>query len=342
MFPNYLDSLVRFISSYGGRAWGKHASDYEINISFIQIRGETMAVIADQTVKIASQNFNAISSANTFNDDDNLQDGDALTNAGANHVSTGAGDLGFQTLFTNTRGTSNEAGTGSGPAATDNSDFIGVNSFTGSNAPATAADGTPVAAGSEHNFQFNDTDGNLALVFDTVDVSGFTNRTVSLEYFIGDTGYESDDVFSVTISDGTNTVTVLNFGEAELEANTASWGTLNVDLDQIIADNGLDASSITLTVNADTNSGSENIFVNNISFEGEAANIVYGTAVTGSETDVAPVQSISTDDFTSAGDGFGLFQRGVSPSIPFALLDDTTTFASDSVGIVQSLSLIHI
>ncbi|UTW56560.1 hypothetical protein [Kordiimonas sp. SCSIO 12610] len=291
---------------------------------------------------IASQNFNAISSANTRNEDDNLQDGDALTNAGANHVSTGDGDLGFQTLFTNTRGTSNEAGTGSGPAATDSSDFIGVNSFTGSNAPDVAADGTAIAAGTEHNFQFNDTDGNLALVFDSVDVSGFQNRTVSLNYFINDTGYESDDAFTITISDGTTTVTVLDFGEAELEGNasaddgSANWNTLNIDLDQIIADNGLDATNITLTVNVDTNSGSENIFVDNIAFEGEEANIVFGTAVTGSDDDVDPVQSISTDDFSSAGDGFGIFQRGVSPSIPFALLDDTTTFASDNLGIVQS------
>ena len=291
---------------------------------------------------IASQNFNAISSGNTFTDDDNLQDGDALTNAGSSHTTTGAGDLGFQTLFFNTRGTSNDAGTGSGPAATDSSDFIGVNSFTGTRAPDVAPDGTAVAADSEHNFQFNDTDGRLALVFDSIDVSGFENRTVSLNYFIADTGYEADDDFSITISDGTTTVTVLDFGEAELEANisaddgSANWNTLNIDLDQIIADNGLDATNITLTVNVDTNSGSENIFVDNIAFEGDEAQIVFGTAVTGAEDDVAVEQSISTDDFSSAGDGFGIFQRGVSPSIPFALLDDTTTFASDNVGIVQS------
>ncbi len=290
---------------------------------------------------IASQNFNAISSGNTFNNDDSLQDGDALTNAGSNHASVGAGDLGFQTLFFNTRGTSNEAGTGSGPAATDASDFIGVNSFAGVNAPDVAASGSAVTTGSEHNFQFNDTDGRLALVFDGVDVSGFQNRTVSLNYFIADTGYEADDDFSITISDGTTTVTVLDFGEAELEANTsvddgtANWNALNIDLDQIIADNGLDATNITLTVNVDTNSGSENIFVDNIAFEGDVAEVVFGTAVTGVEGDVAPVQSISSDDFSSAGDGFGLFQRGVSPSIPFALLDDSTTF-NDSVGIVQS------
>lgn len=40
--------------------------------------------------------------------------------------------------------------------------------------------------------------------------------------------------------------------------------------------------------------------------------------------------------FSSAGDGFGVFQRGVSPSIPFAVLDDSLSiFPPDSVGIVK-------
>lgn len=47
-----------------------------------------------------------------------------------------------------------------------------------------------------------------------------------------------------------------------------------------------------------------------------------------------------TDDpaipFTSAGDGFQKFQRGVSPSIPFAVLDDSLSiFPSDSLGIIK-------
>jgi predicted extracellular nuclease len=40
--------------------------------------------------------------------------------------------------------------------------------------------------------------------------------------------------------------------------------------------------------------------------------------------------------FGSSGDGFQKYQRGGSGSIPFAVLDDSTTFSSDSIGIVNS------
>jgi predicted extracellular nuclease len=43
-----------------------------------------------------------------------------------------------------------------------------------------------------------------------------------------------------------------------------------------------------------------------------------------------------TDAFGSPADGFQKYQRGVSTSIPFAVLDDTTTFSSDSLGVVDS------
>ncbi|MFQ6549825.1 ExeM/NucH family extracellular endonuclease [Aestuariibius sp. 2305UL40-4] len=42
-------------------------------------------------------------------------------------------------------------------------------------------------------------------------------------------------------------------------------------------------------------------------------------------------------DFSSAGDGFGVFQVGVSDTIPFSLLDDSNNgFANDSLGIIDS------
>ena len=40
--------------------------------------------------------------------------------------------------------------------------------------------------------------------------------------------------------------------------------------------------------------------------------------------------------FSSTGDGFEPFQRGVSATIPYQLLDDTLTFPTDAVGIVRS------
>lgn len=44
-----------------------------------------------------------------------------------------------------------------------------------------------------------------------------------------------------------------------------------------------------------------------------------------------------TDAFSSAGDGFQIYQRGVSASIPFAVVDDSAgVFPPDSIGIIQS------
>lgn len=40
--------------------------------------------------------------------------------------------------------------------------------------------------------------------------------------------------------------------------------------------------------------------------------------------------------FSSAADGFGKYQRGVSSSIPYATLDDSLTYSSDSLGIIKT------
>ncbi|MEM9063857.1 MAG: hypothetical protein AAGB51_00030 [Planctomycetota bacterium] len=206
---------------------------------------------------IASQDFNALDSSNTFTADafamgsfNNL-----LTNGSSSNV--GGPGIDFQTFWSDTRGNS-------GPLdGSESGDFIGANSFTGFAAPAVAADGTAVADGVEQNFQFNDGDGRLDLVFETVDTSGFTQRELSFNYWINDTSYESDDFFAVSI----NGSTVVNWGELELEANvsaddgTANWGTFTFDLEAL----GV-ASLVDLVIIVDTNASAENIFVDNIVF----------------------------------------------------------------------------
>jgi len=220
---------------------------------------------------IASQNFNSLDASNTSNND-SFPVGSALqklTNGSAS--STNGEGLDFQTFWTDTRG--NE-----GPlSGNESGDFIGVNSFSGSNAPDVSADGTAVSSGNEQNFEFNDGDGRLDLVFDPIDVSSFSNRSFRFNYWINNTGFESDDAFLVSLSDGINTATVLDFGESELEANgsaddgSANWKTVSFDLESAIASTGLDPSNVNLTISADTNAGSENIFVDDILFEGDAA-----------------------------------------------------------------------
>lgn len=215
-----------------------------------------------------TQDFDALDDGATFTSDV-LSDGSALTNAGAAHVSSGGADLGFASYWFATR--SNDAGPADGG---ESGDFIGVNSFSGSGAPDSAADGSSVSSGSQHNFEFNDTDGRVDLVFDAVDVSAYANRQVSFDYWVAPTGFESTDNFSATISDDLgNSQTFLMLTDSDLEnapgddvAGT-SWANASLNLESL---SGFNYSALTLTVSADTNAGSENIFVDNIAFESDA------------------------------------------------------------------------
>ncbi len=64
------------------------------------------------------------------------------------------------------------------------------------------------------------------------------------------------------------------------------------------------------------------------------------TVVAADLTDGGPTGLVSFTNsappFTSSADGFAVYQRNVSPSIPFALLDDTlTVFPTDTLGIID-------
>ena len=63
--------------------------------------------------------------------------------------------------------------------------------------------------------------------------------------------------------------------------------------------------------------------------------VAYDMVGSGSQN-LTSYTNIWTDAFASAGDGFQKYQRGVSASIPFAVLDDSLSiFTSDSLGIVK-------
>lgn len=236
--------------------------------AFVAAMGLALSAGQAFGLDIATQDFNGLASNGTFVSDSFPVStvGAQLTNSGANN-SGGAG-IDFGSFYTDTRGNL-------GPRATDlgsdSSDFIGVNSFAGSNAPDVAPDNTAVSSGSEHNFQFNDTDGQIDLIFEPVDISGFTDVQFSLNYWIASTAYEADDVFKIVLSDeNTNSVTVQNWSEPQLEANTsaddgsANWGSLSFN----VSTSSLTGNLITATVTVDNNSGSENIFIDNVAFTG--------------------------------------------------------------------------
>jgi len=245
-----------------GRRWLRMAVWTVVWVGWL-ILGLTVSDVAADD--IGTQDYNGLSDTGS-SITESVTSGLPLPNAGS--YNTGGPGLDFMTYWIDTRGTI------TGPVTSGESgDYIGVSSFTGSYAPDVAPDGTAVSSGVEHNFQFNDTDGRLDLVFEPVDLTGLTNRSLSLYYWIATTGYESDDAFYVTLSDGTQDQTYLNFGEEELEANvsaddgSANWNQLTVDLDALISGSGF-GEVLTLTVSVDTNSGSENIFVDKVLFVG--------------------------------------------------------------------------
>lgn len=214
---------------------------------------------------IASQNFNGLSSTSAFTTDE-VTNGVSLTNLGSEN--SGGPDLDFDTTWFATRA-SNATGPRTPALDGDSGDFIGVNAFAGANNPNVGPTNVAVAAGVEHNFEFNDGDGRLDLVFESIDVSSYTDIDLSINYWITTTTYEADDFFTVKLSDGVGTSTVLNFGELDLEANvsaddgTNNWKTLLVDVSAL----GL-GPNLTLTISVDTNASTENVFVDDVLLTG--------------------------------------------------------------------------
>ncbi|MTB50068.1 HYR domain-containing protein [Lewinella sp. W8] len=176
-------------------------------------------------------------------------------NQGQPTVTTGGRgkELGFITAFAPTRlGTSGEAGLTDGDAlgVTDDPD-------------AAFTDG-------EKGFVFEDTDGLVSAVFAPIDIAGLSGVTVSFDYFIRSTSYESS-------STGTDrfTAVILNesFGLLEEIFDAAAdgsggfpdltigqWTTVTYTITESYDD------PIRLTIQADLDAGSERIFIDNVSF----------------------------------------------------------------------------
>mmetsp|Transcript_24859 Transcript_24859/g.38291 ORF Transcript_24859/g.38291 Transcript_24859/m.38291 type:complete len:266 (-) Transcript_24859:573-1370(-) len=213
-----------------------------------------------------SQDFNSLNSSNAATSD-GVTSGSNLTNAGAFNI--GGAGLDFFTKWEATRSTATTGPVTSG----ESGDFIGVNSFTGSNAPNVGPNGTSVNSDSEKNFQFNDCDGKCVLQFEAVDLGSATAPVLKLSYWAADTGYESDDLFSVTILSGAADCVLLSFSEIELEAantigdtgSVEEWNTLIGDIKGTCG-NSFPLDSVVLQIAVDTNSGAENVFVDDISF----------------------------------------------------------------------------
>ncbi|MDQ8202628.1 endonuclease/exonuclease/phosphatase family protein [Pelagicoccus sp. SDUM812003] len=158
---------------------------------------------------------------------------------------TGSNELGFSSAYYNTR---NDVGLTDG-------DFVGVTSYTGE--VGSYPDGT-------NGFEINDPDGVMRLTIDTVDLSSHPETTLSLDLYVSDTGWESNDRIRIWAETESATYDLLDTAGSDIDdlGIEGFWFTLDQDLSG--------SAWATLRIELDSNSGSENLYVDNIRFTDQA------------------------------------------------------------------------
>ena len=230
------------------------------NFVFAILAVVAMSSVSTAQVIISTSFENDATGAQYVDTGDPSVDHDLINNAGEADVDSTntVGDLSFDASYVNSRG---------GVGLTDG-DFVGVTDFTGT--VESFSDGT-------QGYQISDADGQFDLTFGTVDLSGFsTPVTVSIDYFLAETGYEADDVFRVGLDlDGT-IVDLLNTAGSDIN-DLGIEGSFNT-----LTSTFSDVSEATLFVEFDSNSGAEAVFLDNVVFaEGVAVPEPSSTTVLG-------------------------------------------------------------
>ncbi len=182
-------------------------------------------------------------------------------------------------------------------------DFVGVTAFDGIVGAYT--DGV-------QGFSFSDTDGTMITTFDVVDFAGYTNATVSIDYFINATGYEGDgtlnesgsDLFRIYLLDITNNteIDILNTVGSDINdlSIEGAWltGTASIP----------DGAQVQLVVEARVNSGSETMVIDNVVFTAEETVVVLPQLII---SEIFSGQS--GDDLTA--DWFEIENTGATPYV---------------------------
>lgn len=205
----------------------------------------SLASIGVTSADIVSTSFENDSTGAQYVDTGNaLVDHDLVNNIGQADVDSTntVGDLGFDASYVNSR---------DGVGLTDG-DFVGVTDFTGTVGSFT--DGS-------QGYQISDVDGLYVLTFDTVDLTSITDPvTVSIDYFLASTGWESDDSLRIAVDvDGVIT-DLINTNGTDID-DLGIEGTFT-NLSTTFAG----ASDATLFVEFDSNSVAEAVFLDNVVF----------------------------------------------------------------------------
>jgi hypothetical protein len=162
----------------------------------------------------------------------------------------GTNELGFTAWYTDTRG---DVGLSDG-------DYVGVTDYTGD--VGSYPDGV-------QGYEISDADGLMTVYLDAVALPGGV-ADVSLDYFIVETGYETDPLDRMRIwveVDGGVELDILNTAPNDIDDLGIEGYWIHAALDLT------GYATATLAFEADTNSGYEALYVDNIVFTPEPASL---------------------------------------------------------------------
>ncbi|KZL05007.1 Endonuclease/Exonuclease/phosphatase family protein [Pseudovibrio axinellae] len=188
----------------------------------------------------------------------------------------------------------------------------------------------------------------------TFDIAGYNDLGLSLDLgAMGD--FESTDTFVIRYSidggeeqvlysftsddDASQTYTLANGSTVDLDdplVETSSGVVLTNELQTLVSELEGTGSELTITVEGVADGGSEAFAMQNLKILGNPAIVreTFAFDMVGSQSERLLEFTNSAPDFSSPADGFGKF--AVGGTAPFALLDDTTTYPDDNVGVIDS------
>ena len=142
-------------------------------------------------------------------------------------------------------------------------DFVGVTEFTGDVTAYT--DGT-------QGYGIGDADGNYILEFDQLDLAGYSGITLTLDYYVNDTGYEGDGTLNEEGSDRMRIYVKDLTNASEIDILNTTGSDINDLAIQGVWQNGSvnipNGATIQLVVEVRCNSASETLYLDNLVVDG--------------------------------------------------------------------------
>lgn len=204
-------------------------------------------------VMIAGTSFeNETTGGEYFDTGDHTVSHDLVNNAGQAPVnstasSLAAGDLGFKARYISTGDTS---------GMTDGA-FVGVV-------------GDMSSVGHYYNgsqgYEINDSDGTYVLTFDSVDLTGYTNKSFFMAFFINETIWESDDYLKISLQLDDILIDLLDTTGKDIDSYyheyEGEWTPISYGIGDAV-------SSVTLIVESWSQAGTESFYLDDVRFQGE-------------------------------------------------------------------------